>query len=288
MNKYLLFTDSGCDIAPDLLAEWGVKLIPLSFHLAGTQPETESPALSMEAFYQEMRSGSVFQTAAANSETFRSAFSPYLAEGYDVLYLCFSSGLSSTVNAANLAAKELTEEYPEQNIIVLDTLAASAGQGLLVYFAAQKAKAGASLQEVADDVLALRPRLCHWFTVDDLVYLKRGGRVSSTAAFVGGVLDIKPVLHVDDEGHLINMLKVRGRKKSISALLQKYEETAEDKENGVYFISHGDCLADAQALEAAIRTKYGNSAQLITYIGPVIGSHSGPGTLALFFLGNHR
>ena len=187
-----------------------------------------------------------------------------------------------------MAAKELMEEYPERKILVVDTFAASAGFGLLVYLTVQQKRKGASLEQAAKFVEDNRFHLCHWFTVDDLVYLKRGGRISATAAFVGGVLNIKPVLHMDDPGHLINMFKVRGRRASIKALADKYGELALDKEGGTVFISHGDCIEDAKLLEKMLAERYGAAVKLITYVGPVIGSHSGPGTLALFFLGRER
>ena len=286
MDHYVLITDTGCDISPALLKQWDVSCIDLLFHLQGSQEVYVNTDMPSGEFYQKMREGSVFQTAAANMEDFFNAFTPFLEQGLDILYLGFSSGLSNTVNAGQMAVQELLEKYPQRRITMIDTLCASAGQGLMVYLAVQKKAQGASLEETAQYVQETLPHLCHWFTVDDLVYLKRGGRVSAATAFFGGVLNIKPVLHVDDEGHLINMLKARGRKQSIAALAQKYQELAQP--DSLYFISHGDCLEDAQALEALIASKNGKKAQLITDIGPVIGSHSGPGTLALFFLGQHR
>ena len=239
-------------------------------------------------FYRKMRNGGVARTAAANMELFREAFEPYLREGKDILYMGFSSGLSTTVNSGAMAAKELMEQYPERKIVTVDTFGASAGYGLLVYLTVQKKREGASLEEAAKFVEDTRFHLCHWFTVDDLVYLKRGGRVSAAAAFVGGVLNIKPVLHMDDPGHLINMFKVRGRRASIKALADKYGELAVDRENGTVFISHGDCIDDAKLLEQMLAERFHAKVKLITYVGPVIGSHSGPGTLALFFVGRER
>ena len=288
MSNYVIITDSSCDLAPETLKEWSVESINLTFHLDGSSQEYINSDMPSGVFYQRMREGSVFKTAAANMEDFCQVFEQKLQEGVDILYLGFSSGLSNTVCAGQMAATELMEKYPERRITVIDTLCASAGQGMVVYLAVQKKQSGASMEEVAAYVNGLLPNLCHWFTVDDLVYLKRGGRVSAATALLGGILNIKPILHVDDEGHLISMSKVRGRRQSIQALAQKYVETALSPENGPYFISHGDCMDDAKALENCIFEKYGVKATLIADIGPVIGSHSGPGTLALFFLGKNR
>ncbi|MBO4848655.1 MAG: DegV family protein [Clostridia bacterium] len=288
MNEYVIFTDSGCDIAAETLRENGIELIDLTFRREGENREYKQSDMAVKAFYDEMRGGAVFRTSAANSETIRAAFVPKLEEGLDILYVCFGSGLSGTVGTAKLTAEELKNEYPGRKIAVIDTLCASAGHGLILWFAAEAKRRGASIEEAEREVMDKRMQLCHWFTVDDLVYLKRGGRVSAAAAFFGGVLNIKPVLHVDDDGHLIPVMKVRGRVNSIKAIAKKYAETALDPENGVYFISHGDCIEDAKKLENMIAAEFGNHARLITDIGPVIGAHSGPGTLALFFLGKQR
>lgn len=287
MNEYVIFTDSSCDIVPSLLKEWDVPYVNLVFRNDATGDEYTQDTMEIGEFYRQMRSGVVFKTSAANMQAFHDAFEPVLAAGKDILYIGFSSGLSSTVAAGDAAAKDLKFKYPERNIIAIDTLCASAGQGLILYLSVLKRNEGASLEENAAYVEECIPHLDHWFTVDDLVYLKRGGRVSGVAAFIGGMLNIKPVLHVDDEGHLIAMFKVRSRKKSIMALADKYFEYVNDP-TGRYFISHGDCLDDAKALEDLICAKTGRKAELITNVGPVIGSHSGPGTLALFFLGKNR
>ena len=288
MNDYVIFTDTGCDILPDKLREWGVRNVDLTFRPEGEKRDHTQAEVPTKEFYDRMRAGTVFRTAAANSDTIKSALSPALAEGLDVLYIVFGSGLSSTASVAKLAAPELEEDFPGRRVMVIDSLCASAGHGLLLWFAVEAKRRGADLDECAAEVLKKLPQLCHWFTVDDLVYLKRGGRVSAAAAFFGGVLNIKPVLHVDDAGHLIPMSKVRGRNAAIKALFKKYCETAVDPASCTYFISHGDCIEDAKKLEAMIAAEYGNHAALITDIGPVIGSHSGPGTLALFFVGSER
>ena len=288
MQDYVIVTDSSCDIVPETLAEWEVPFVSLTVKFDEDQDSFANFDMPFDRFYERMRKGSVARTAATNLDSFKQVFEPLLKEGKDLLYIGFSSGLSTTVNSGAMAAKELMEEYPERKILVEDTFAASAGFGLLLYLTVQEKRKGATLEEAAKFVEDNRFHLCHWFTVDDLVYLKRGGRISAAAAFVAGVLNIKPVLHMDDPGHLISMFKVRGRRASIKALADKFGELALDKENGTVFISHGDCIEDAKLLEKMLADRYNAKVQLITYVGPVIGSHSGPGTLALFFLGRER
>ena len=227
------------------------------------------------------------KTSAVNMEEYRKRFEPVLRAGKDILYIGFASALSNSCQVAKIVAKELGEKYPERRIVCIDSRCASAGEGLLVYLAVQKRDAGASLDELADYTKTTLPDLCHWFTVDNLVYLKRGGRVSAASALAGTLLQIKPVLHVDDEGRLINMRKIRGRKQAVANMAEQYMKTALDPK-GVYFISNGDCPEDAKLLEDMICERTGRRAELICDIGPVIGAHSGPGTLALFFLGRPR
>lgn len=288
MNDYLIVTDSGCDLPPELLKSWNVECLDLTFHLDGEEKEYAGSDMPTSEFYQQMRDGKIFKTAAVGYQRFRDYFTPMVQQGMNILYVAFSSGLSSTAATGEMVAKELMEEFPGKRVEVVDSLCASSGQGLFLYLAVQNKQNGASLDENIQLLLEKRMKLCHWFTVDDLVYLKRGGRVSSTAALVGTVLNIKPVLHVDDEGHLINMSKVRGRKQSIKALFDQYCATADQPQGGTYFISHGDCIEDAKYLESLIAAKYGHNATVIHDVGPVIGAHSGPGTLALFFVGSHR
>lgn len=288
MRDYVIYTDSGCDLAPALLAEWGIPYKSLTFRFDGEEKEYDNGEMDIKKFYDKMRKGGVAKTAAVNKETFAIAFRELLSADKDILYIGFSSGLSTTYNSARLAAMELREEYPDAKILTVDTLAASAGQGLLVYLAKKKKAEGASIEDCAAYLEEIKLNMCHWFTVDDLVYLKRGGRVSSTAAFFGNALGIKPVMHVDNEGHLVNVMKVRGRRTAISTMADKLGETALDLQNGVIYISHGDCLADAELLADMIADKFGGHVELITDVGAVIGAHSGPGTLALFFLGKER
>lgn len=288
MNDYVIFTDSACDISPELLKEWGVPYLNLTFRFEGSELEYGNGDMPEKDFYDKMRQGSIAKTSAINAEIFNEAFENVLKQGKDLLYIGFSSGLSATYNSAKIAAEELGKKYPERKILTVDSLAASAGFGLLLYLTLEQKNKGATIEEAADFAEALKLKICHWFTVDDLVYLKRGGRVSPAVALVGTVLGIKPVLHVDNEGHLISKAKVRGRKAAITAILNKFEELAEDKENGTVFISHGDCRDEVKILEDMIKEKYGNSVKVVTYVGPVIGAHAGPGVIALFFVGKER
>ena len=288
MANFVIYSDSACDISKEILAEWGVSYRCLTFRFTDNEKEYSNEDMGAKEFYDRMRAGGVAKTAAVNSEAFCEEFEKILAAGNDILYIGFSSGLSTTYNSARLAALSLREKYPERKIIVIDTLAASAGEGLIVYLACKEKEKGATIEETAAFVESLIPRMGIWFTVDDLVYLKRGGRVSPTAAFVGNLLGIKPVLYMDDAGHLIPVTKVRGRRTAITALADKYTEMAADKEGGTVFISHGDCLSDAELLASMLKERHGVNTEIITFVGPVIGAHSGPGTLALFFVGSKR
>ena len=287
MGKFVICTDSACDLNTELLKSLGVEFVELTFRFDGEEGEYKNYAMSADEFYGRMKKGGTAKTAAINTAEFVSKFSEILDTGADVLYLGFSSGLSTTYNSARLAANELHARYADRKIEVIDTLAASCGQGLLVYLACEKKNEGATLEEVAEYVKGLVPHLCHWFTVDDLVYLKRGGRVSPTVAFVGNLLGIKPVMHVDDAGHLVNVTKARGRKNAIATLADKYGESALDKA-GIAFISNAACEDDANALADMLKERYGATVKYIENVGPVIGAHAGPGTLALFFVGDKK
>lgn len=288
MNEYVIFTDSACDISQKLLGEWNVKCVSLTFMFEGSDVVYAQPDMSSKTFYDNMRGGKVAKTSAVNMETFKTVFEEELKNGRDILYLGFSSGLSTTFNSARMAGDELMEAYPDRKVVCVDSLAASAGQGLLLYMMVQKKREGASIEENAEYAEKIKLNICHWFTVDDLVYLKRGGRISPTVAFVGGLLGIKPVLHVDNEGHLVNVTKVRGRKAAIRALADKYSELALDPKQGTVFISHGDCLDEVEKLAEIFKKEHGVCVNLITDVGSVIGAHSGPGTIALFFVGKER
>lgn len=288
MNDYVIFTDSGCDLSAEVLREWNVSCVELTFCFGGSKKMLRCSEMTSDRFYKHMRRGENAKTSAANVDDFMQAFEPVLNQGKDILYIGFSSGLSATCGSAQIAAQLLAKRYPQQRICVIDTLAASAGQGLLVYLAMLKRKNGISLSNNEEYIRTIAPKLSHWFTVDDLEYLKRGGRVSPTVALVGGVLGIKPVMHVDDEGHLVKVSTVRGRKASIMKLADKYGELAEEPANGTVFISQADCSDDAQILAEELKQRYGVSVKLIADIGPIIGAHSGPGTIALFFIGKER
>ena len=289
-NDFLILTDSSCDLPPELAQELGVSVLPLTVTLEGKEYANylDGREIGFKDFYDRVRRGVVATTSAANADGFMGFMEPALAQGRDVLCLAFSSGLSSTYQASVMAVEELREKYPQRKIYTVDTLCASMGQGLLVWLAAKKKAEGASIEEVRDWVEKEKFHLCHWFTVDDLMFLKRGGRINAATALVGTALGIKPVLHVDDEGHLINMGKARGRQASLSALVDKMAELATDPRDQTVFISHGDCLEDAKTVEKLVKQRFGVKKVVISYVGPVIGAHSGPGTLALFFLGKER
>lgn len=287
MNNYKIITDSASDMG-ERLKEWGVISATLTLRYDGEDIIRNNEDVDPTEFYERMRAGGGAKTSAINPETFTELFEPILAGGEDILCLCFSSGLSSTCNCAAMAARELAEKYPERKALVIDSLSCSAGLGMLVCLAVQKKNEGASLEENAEYINSLIPRMCHWFTVDDLEYLKRGGRINPALAFVGGVLGIKPVLHMDCEGHLINRFKVRGRRASIKALADKLGELMTDKTQGPVFICHADCEKDAALLTSMVKETYGLDIDITVPIGPVIGSHCGPGTLAIFFIGNER
>jgi DegV family protein with EDD domain len=288
MRDYVICTDSACDIKPEILDRWGVLYNSLTFRFENNSKEYSNNDMPVSEFYANMKRGGIAKTAAVNTESFSSKFEEVLSAGKDVFYLGFSSGLSTTFNSARIAAAELAKKYPDAKIVAVDSLAASAGFGLLLKLAVEKKAEGATIEELKDYCESLKLNICHWFTVDDLVYLKRGGRISPALAFVGNVLGIKPVLHVDNEGHLVNVTKVRGRKMAIASLFERFEALSIDKENAKVFISHADCLVDAEYLASMFKNKYSVDVEIITDVGPVIGAHAGPGTLALFFVGKER
>ena len=287
-RPYTLFCDTTCDLPPERLAQMDCKLLPLTFEIDGRSYTTED--ISMKEFYARMRADAVTKTSQIAFGTYIDAFEKELAEGNDILYLAFSSGLSGSYSTSLLACDTLLEKYPDRKIIVVDSLAASSGEGLMLLYAEQKKREGCSMEELEKWLLDNRESFCHVFTVDDLKYLFRGGRVSRAAAIAGTMLGIKPVLNVDSEGHLIPQAKVRGRKQSIKKLGEMIRERVSDKyENKFVTMSHGDCIEDAKAAEAMMKEIFGEDTEvIIAYTGPVIGAHSGPGTLALFFRGDHR
>ncbi len=289
MRDYAITTDSSCDFDPKHADSLGVTMVPLSVQL-GPDRFRSAPgeALDSHTFYERLRQGEPAQTSAPNVEEFKDAWRPLLQAGKDLLYLGFSSGLSGTYLNGAIAAQDLREEFPEARIVTVDTLCASLGQGLLIDLTVQEKRQGKTLNEAAAFAEKNRLHICHWFTVGDLSQLRRGGRLSAGKAIMGNLLNIKPVLHVDDEGHLVPMESAKGRRKSIEALLQHMEESAVAPEQQRVYISHGDCLADAEALALLVKQRLRVPTVIIGDEGPVLGAHSGAGTLALFFLGTHR
>ena len=286
--SYQIITDSCCDFTEAQYKELNVTYAPLSVMYNGESHNNFSDEAAVKAFYDELRGGVMASTAAVNPDGWAAIMEPALKEGKDVLALAFSSGLSTTYQSAVIAAKELQEVYPERTINVVDTLCAALGQGLLVWHACQKRDAGMSLEELTAWVEASKLNLCHWVTVDDLSHLKRGGRISATTAIVGTMLNIKPIIYVDNDGHLINTAKVRGRKVAIEYLAKKLGETGPGYDNETVFIAHGDCHEDAETLANLVKEQYGVKNVITGYVGPVIGAHTGPGVLVLFFMGTHR
>ena len=290
MSDFVILTDSSADLGADMVAQLDIQVLPLSFTIQGVTYHNypDNHEMDPAVFYSMLRKGELATTSAVNVAQYTEALEPLLQAGKDVLVLAFSSGLSATYNSSRLAVEELKEKYPDRKLYTVDTLCASLGQGLLVYLAAKEREQGKSIEEVRDWVEAHKLNLCHQFTVDDLHFLKRGGRISATTAVLGSMLQIKPVLHVDDEGHLINIAKARGRAASLKALVDKMEITAIDPKDQIVFISHGDCLADAEMVAQMVKDRMGVQQVYINYVGPVIGAHSGPGTLALFYVGTER
>lgn len=288
---FKLVTDNMADLPREYLREHNVDFMALSYILDGEEYGKERE-LDYRDFYGMMRNGKMPTTSQVNPEEAKAFFEECIKENDQILYIAFSSGLSGTCNSGRIAAEEIMDEHPDVKIAVIDSLAASLGEGLLVHKAVKLRDQGKTLEETVEWLESHRLNLVHAFTVDDLFHLHRGGRVSRTAAILGTLVSIKPKLHVDDEGHLILIGKVRGRKKSLDSLVDYMEEKMgswmqENKEDYV-FISHGDALEDAEYVKKRIRERFGMEHFLINNVGPVIGAHSGPGTIALFFLGESR
>ena len=289
MSEYVITTDNNSDLPEEYLKDHGVGCMYLSYSMDGKN-YTHENFLPEHEFYEAMRNGSMPTTAQVNPENAKTLLEPYLKEGKDILHIAFSSGLSGTYNSSRIAAEELMEEYTDRRIIVVDSLSASLGQGLLVWLAQQKKELGQTLEDVADWVEKNKLKMVHLFTVDDLNHLYRGGRVSRTTAIVGSMLNIKPVLHVDNEGKLTAIGKVRGRKKALQELVKLMDEKIGSfgADCDTIFISHGDCEQDAQYVAAKVKEKYNIKNIIINQVGATIGAHSGPGTMALFFVGDVR
>ncbi len=288
MRDYVILTDSCSDLPADLVSELELDVLPLSFVMEGREyfnyPDNRD--IDPKDFYNKMRSGALGTTSAINVAVFAETMTALVGQEKDILCISFSSALSTTYQSACIAAEDVMAAHPGSKILVCDSRAASLGQGLLVYLAALEKRKGRTLEELRDFVEERKNHISHWFTVDDLYHLKRGGRVSAAAALFGTMLQMKPVLHVDDEGRLIPVSKVRGRKASINALLEKMDELVDDP--SVVFISHGDCFDEVHALGEAIKAKYPVDKLVVNYVGPVIGNHTGAGVIALFFQGKRK
>ena len=288
MFSYKIITDSCCDFTEQQYQELDVLCAPLSVVYNGESHSNFSDPVAVKGFYDLLRTGVMATTSAANPEGWTAIMEPVLKNGQDVLVLAFSSGLSATYQSAVIAAQELQDAYPDRKIRVVDTLCAALGQGLLVWYACKKRDEGKTLEELTAWVEENKQHICHWVTVDDLSHLKRGGRISATTALVGTMLNIKPIIYVNEEGKLINTAKVRGRKAAIDFLVKKAQELGDGYDNETMFVAHGDCPEDAAALEAALKEKCGVKNVITGYVGPVIGAHTGPGVLVVFFMGKQR
>ena len=284
-QTYVIFTDSAADLPEAMMEHIGVECLPMNVFMKDNP--AQACTLRGAAFYSALKEGQIACTSAANLSVFRARFAEVLSQGKDVLYLAFSSALSCMYQTALIAAEELSEEFPDRKIVVIDTLCASMGEGLLVYHCAEQRERGMTLDELAAYAERNRQHTIHWFTVDDLLFLKRGGRVGAVSAYAGTLLGIKPVLHVSAEGKLIPKQKVRGRRKSILELAAHYAAECTDK-TATVFISHGNALEEAEQLKEILCKEHGAKQVIIGDIGPVVGAHSGPGTIALFYLGESR
>ena len=290
MRDYIIVTDATSDIPNEMANELNVKVVPMSFSL-GEKNYNHYPdyrELDIKTFYDKQRAGQTSLTTQINVAVYLDFFEEIIKSDKDVLYISFSSALSSTYQSSVLAAKELNEKYPDFKIITIDSKAATLGETLLVKLAAQKKSEGMNIEDLSKWVAENHLKVCHYFTVDDLNHLKRGGRMTAMTAFIGTALDIKPILHVNDEGKLIPLDKVRGRKKALKVLFNYLAELSAILEEQTVFIGHGDCIEDARYLESLIKEAYKVKEVIIHPIGPIIGSHTGPGAITLFFLGKHR
>ena len=289
-KEYVIMTDSSCDLSQELADQLGLEVLPLEVMADGKNYRNwlDGREIGFKEFYKLAREGKELKTSAENTAAFEEKMEKLLEEGKDILYIGFSTGLSTTYNSGEAAARELREKYHDRKIYTVDTLAASLGQGMIIYYAAKKKEAGATIEEVRDFVENEKLHMCHWFTVDDLNYLKRGGRISAATAAVGTMLSIKPVMHMDNEGHLVAVGKARGRKAALCQLLDTMGELGEGLEGQTTFICHSDCMDDAQYVASQMKERFGVAQVNINWIGPVIGAHTGPGTIGIFFWGSER
>ena len=284
--SFKIITDSCCDLPAGLVSELKLGVVNLSVEMDGrVYIEGE---MTPKALYDHLRAGKLPKTSAVNPDGWSRIIRPALENGEDVLVMAFSSGLSATYQSAVIAAGELREEFPQRKLLVVDTLCAALGQGLLVLHAARLRQEGKSLEDTAAWLEENRGNLCHWVTVEDLMHLKRGGRVSAATAVVGTMLSIKPIIRVDENGKLESVSKVRGRKAAMNHLLERMAESLVPELNETVCIGHGDCLEDAQYLARQIKTRFGVKNVIINYVGAVIGAHTGPGVLVAFYMGQKR
>ena len=290
MREFVLATDSSCDLPQELVDKFELTVVPLTVNINGNvfKNYLDGREIEFKEFYNCSRAKAEITTSCPSLAAFTSAFTEILEEGKDILYIGFSSALSATTQNATIVAEELRGVYPEAKIIVVDSLAASMGQGLLIKYVYEEKQKGKTIEEVAQYAEDTKLHICHWFTVDDLMYLKRGGRISATTAIAGTALNVKPVMHTDDEGRLTNVGKARGRKASLHALLEQMKETAINPKEQTIYISHGDCEDEVKDFAKQIKKEVGFKEVVINYVGPVIGGHTGPGVVALFFYGTHR
>lgn len=285
----VLIIDCCCDLPIEYVEKNNVELLSLTVNINGKEyKDNLGKSLSYKDFYLAVRNGAMPSTSQINVFDFEKEFRKHVSLGKAIIYIAFSSALSGTYNSACIAKENILEEYKDADITIIDSRCASLGEGLLDYYAIEMLKNGASKEEIVNWVEENKLKVNHWFTVDDLNHLKRGGRVSGTAAAIGTILDIKPIMHVDDEGKLIPVTKVKGRKKSIKTLAEELNKRIINPEEQIIFISHGDCIEDAKFLEKLILEKHKVKDVIINNIGPIIGSHAGPGTVAVFFIGEKR
>lgn len=287
--KTVILADSCSDLPLEYIEKNNVVYIPFTYEIRGTEYSDDfGKTINYKDFYDELRKGDMSKTSQVNVHRYYEEFKKHISDGNSIIYVGFSSGLSGSINSANIAREQIIEEFKDADITVIDTRSASLGEGLLVYYAYEMLKKGHSKDDIVNWIEKNKLKLNHWFTVEDLNHLKRGGRISSAAAVVGTLLNIKPILHVDNEGRLIPVEKVKGRKKALKTLVEKLSEKIVNAEEQVIGISHADCIEDAEYVKALILEKYKVKDFIINNIGPVIGSHTGPGAVTLFFLGESR
>lgn len=287
MREFVVTVNSTVDLPREWVEERNVPVIPLKYTIDG-ETYTDMYGLTGKEFFAKLREGRMSVTSQVNPDEARAALEPILKEGKDILHLGFSSGLSGTYNSMRIAGEELAEEYPDAKIIIIDTLCACMGEGLLLYKVLQMKEAGRNIDEIAQWVEENKLHICHNVTVDDLNHLHRGGRVSKASAIVGTMVQIKPIIHVDNEGKLQVIAKERGRKKSLNKIVDMAAEQSKGWDNDVVMVTHGDCIEEAEYVAGLVKEKMGAKEVMINNIGTVIGSHTGPGVIAVFFMGNKR